>query len=388
MANIFAKCVGSRFCLRIRRNESIQRATRRMDKAPNGIWASFPAAWSFLAWVLSITSSCVCTYVARIVSYSGTKPQGSLSVLFQDQGIGFWGWSSDGTCYSYEINGVSPSFDGSFKAAGAFTTLTDIIGGAVMICLMLGTNFPVKPKQYEILGYASLLVAVLNGCSLIILGSSVCAPDFFRYAITKFNSIDLSKLETSCTLGSGSTMAVFAVVFWVVTAFGCLRTPLASRKREINPLRRRAMKDGEHYASAEHMESLEDNNDSAHRQRQVEYDQRYRQFMGDDGEGAVPGFESIRKDRLSLVPEDEIVGKDVAAVENEFEDEYDGNHSETRSHYSSKTGDDEDDEFHDEEKPLTETSSHSAGSRGIAALEEEDIIEERSLASAANSEIV
>merc|ERR1712232_1288315 len=110
---------------------------------------------------------------------------------------------SDGTCYSYEINGQSASFDGSFQASGAFTTLTDIVGGAVMVCLMLGTNFPVSPKKYEILGYASLVVAVLNACCLVILGSSVCAPGFFQYAVPKSSNIDLSKgLETSCTLGS------------------------------------------------------------------------------------------------------------------------------------------------------------------------------------------
>lgn len=361
-----------------------------MDKAPNGIWALFPAAWSFLAWILSITSSCVCAYVSRIVSYSGIDPPaGTLSLLLNDQGIGFWGWSSDGTCYSYEISGMWPTFDGSFKAAGAFTTLTDILGGFVMICLLLGTNFPIAPKKYEILGYASLLVAVLNACSLIILGSSVCAPDFFQY-VPQYNRIDISKLDTSCTLGSGATMAVFAVIFWVVTAFGCLRTPLASRKREINPLRRRAMKDGENNIGAENMESLEENGDSAHRQRQVEHDKRYRQFMGDaDGED-VPGFESIRKNRLSLVPEDESVSKTTAEGEKGFEDEFDENenHSETRSQYS-KSDDDEEEEFHDEEKPLNENASqYSAKSRGGASVDEEESHEEQSLVSATNSEIV
>ena len=86
-----------------------QRTTHRMDKAPNGIWSSFPALLAVVAWMFSLSSSCVCSFVYRTVTLvekieggsggeSGTTNLGGSDLpveLLKNQGIGFWGWKRD-----------------------------------------------------------------------------------------------------------------------------------------------------------------------------------------------------------------------------------------------------------------------------------------------------
>ena len=294
-----------------------------MDKAPNGIWSSFPALWASIAWFFSILSSCLCAFVVRNVSLNdgvddeqfdngGGNNNGNESILLLNQGIGFWGWSSsEGTCYSYTINNTKASFDSSFKAASAFTTITDALGGFIVVCLLLGTVFPVIPKHYEYLGYASFLMAVFDFSTLAILGSNVCAPGFFQYSLDDDRPLLDDITTTSCGLGLGSIMAIMAGLFWIVVAFTTLRSPLASRSREPGKYRGN-IKDG-----ANDDDGANDNNmidDEANRiqnQRKAENDERYRRLMGEDAESideeGQPGFKSLRTmtQPLSLVKEED-----------------------------------------------------------------------------------
>jgi hypothetical protein len=342
---------------------SSQRTTRRMDKAPNGIWSSCPASVAFIAWILSLTSSCLCTFIIRKVTFQGQdgdRLDGSAGLLLRNQGIGFWGWEGDeGTCFSYDISGNSPSFDAAFNTASAFTTITDALGGLVMVCLMLGTVFPIVPKSYEYLGYASLLMSAFDGTTLAIMGSNVCSPGFFQYGLDIEQGQETPVLEeiskTSCGLGLGSVLAVIACILWLATAFCILRTPLASRKREPGAYRGLHKEGGDEDDEKAHHSG--DNDDEAHqlyRERQEENEQRYRALMGEDeqsvDEEGQPGFQSVRvSDRLSRVKEEES-GDEVSGHaslrasgtnreqegETEFQDEHDEDqHSETRSQYSS-----------------------------------------------------
>mmetsp|Transcript_29293 Transcript_29293/g.48417 ORF Transcript_29293/g.48417 Transcript_29293/m.48417 type:complete len:431 (-) Transcript_29293:94-1386(-) len=424
-------CVNSRCCLRLRRNDTIQRTTRRMDKAPNGIWASCPASVAFIAWILSLSASCLCTFIIRTVTFNtGATEQdrldGSAGLLLRNQGIGFWGWEGDeGSCFSYEISGNAPSFDAAFYAASAFTTLTDALGGLVMVCLLLGTVFPVPPKSYEYLGYASLLMAVFDGSTLAILGSSVCSPGFFQYGLDTTENqqpsgVVLEEITTaSCGLGLGSILAVIACILWVVCAFCILRTPLASRKREPGAYRQHHKEgDGEDNMG---LEPGENDNDEAHqlyRQRQEENDKRYRELMGDvdddrsmDEEGQ-PGFKSLRGSSqfLSLVKEEES-GDDRSGHlsparqssnrqsdendddDDDFHDEHDGGggsqHSETRSQYSDDREQQEGGQGDDAPSPQHQMLDSSRPSSTRSSTRYSDRDEEgEDLRSTASSEIV
>ena len=192
-----------------------------MDKAPNGIWSSFPVLWAMFAWMFSLISSCVCSFVVRNVSFVGgdkkeVRLEGAEALLLRSQGIGFWGWqSSEGTCFTYTISGKSPSFDTPFHAASALTATTIFLGGVILVCLLLGTVFPVVPKHYAYLGYGSLFMSVLSFSTLAIMGSNACAPGFFQYALETDRPLLTELTSASCGVGAGSIYAILAGVFWI-----------------------------------------------------------------------------------------------------------------------------------------------------------------------------
>eukprot|EP00541_Cyclophora_tenuis_P008354 CAMPEP_0116579180 /NCGR_PEP_ID=MMETSP0397-20121206/22114_1 /TAXON_ID=216820 /ORGANISM="Cyclophora tenuis, Strain ECT3854" /LENGTH=411 /DNA_ID=CAMNT_0004108643 /DNA_START=204 /DNA_END=1439 /DNA_ORIENTATION=- len=333
-----------------------------MNKMTNGKWAPFPAVWAFLAWTLTIASTCVCSFVTRKVSLRGISEddldnQGVL--LFESHGIGFWGWEYEGKCYNFEVEGRHPSFDGMYKAASAFTTTTDVVGGLLLICFVLGTCFPIQPNRYEIMGYVTLLVAVLDGATLIILGSSVCSNRFFDYATP---DISLSEFaSTSCGMASGSVLALLSSIIWLIAAGFCLRTPLSDKTREP--------KESTRGASPELPQRSEhDPDDEAHRlyhQRREETERQYREMFGDDDSTSnsdrVAPFQSIRQDKLSLVPEESdhdpnISGHSSLKKSNDASDDGGGDHDEQSyddddayEAYEEQQRDVEsyDDEFHD-----------------------------------------
>lgn len=81
----------------------------------------------------SITSRAVCVaplFQGASVTRAATHDPGS--TLLNNQGIGFLGMGRTGgtSSYIYEINGNSSNMDGFFfAAAGAFATITDLLGG-------------------------------------------------------------------------------------------------------------------------------------------------------------------------------------------------------------------------------------------------------------------
>lgn len=351
-------CVNSRFCLRIRRNETIQRTTRRMDKAPNGIWSSFPVVWAIFAWMFSLVSSCVCTFVIRTVSFtaggkSKARTEGADAELLRRQGIGFWGWeSSDGTCFAYTIAGNAPSFDTPFQAASALTATSIFVGGVILVCLLLGTVFPVIPKHYAYLGYGSLFMSILSFSTLAIIGSNVCSPGFFQYAFETDGPLLTELTSSSCGIGAGSTYAILAGIFWILTALSCLRTPLANLSREPGAYRGVHHKETNTAGSSEFVKSMEgepeDEAARIHRQRQAENEARYKRLMGEiDDEEAQPGFDSLQAThkRLSDVREEDDGDELGHPVSSSFgyprrqshhtqDDQFEDEHSEARSQYS------------------------------------------------------
>ena len=319
-----------------------QRAARKIEKTlPNGSWAPFPAVWSFIAWTLTIASTCTCSFVSRRVSLRGVSKQDldrEGVLLYESHGIGFWGWENEGSCYSFEIEGRSPSFDGQYTAASAFTTITDIVGGALVVCLMLGTCFPVQPNRYLIIGYVMLVIAVMDGATLIMLGSSVCSNKFFDYATP---NVSLSQFaNTSCGMATGSVLALLSSILWLVAAGFCLRTPLSDKKREPKEANRTASI-VETAARPEH-----DENDEAHQlyqKRREETERRYREMFGDDADDDDANgepFQSIRKNKLSLVQE-----------ESEHDPNISGHSAQrkTSEHYDEDGEDEDDDDGYDDD---------------------------------------
>lgn len=327
-----------------------------MDKAPNGIWSSFPALLALMAWMFSLSSTCVCSFVNRTVTLvedvaegdSGTASIEGLDAKFlQSQGIGFWAWQSDGTCYAYTINGRSPSMDTTFQAASTLSTLTVLFGGIIVVCLMLGTVFPVVPKHYQSLGCASCIISILSLSTLAITGSNVCAPGFFQYSLNKDMTMLKNITKSSCGVGLGSTFSILAGFVWILVGVICIKSPLGVSSREPGPYRG-VHKDGGHNGDDDDMDGEgDDEANRLHRQRQAENEERYRKLMGeiDDDDGSHPDFSTVNKNqhRLSLV-EEEDGGEESEPFQMErdnprhsdprHQEQFDDEHSEARSQYS------------------------------------------------------
>lgn len=327
-----------------------------MDKAPNGIWSSFPALLAVMAWMFSLSSTCVCSFVNRTVTLvedmkegdsENTSIEGLNVQLLKNQGIGYWAWQSEGTCYSYTINGRSPSMDTAFQATSTLSTLTVLFGGIIVVCLMLGTVFPVVPKHYQYLGYASCIMSILSFSTLAITGSNVCAPGFFQYSLDEDMPLLKNITKSSCGVGLGSTFSILAGVVWILVGVICIKSPLGVSSREPGAYRG-LHKDGGYGEDNDGMDGDGDAEaNRLHRQRQAENEERYRKLMGelDDGDGPNPGFASIntQQQRLSLV-EEEDGGEESGPFRMENgnrrhsdprqQEQFDDEHSEGRSQYS------------------------------------------------------
>eukprot|EP00542_Grammatophora_oceanica_P019938 CAMPEP_0194050636 /NCGR_PEP_ID=MMETSP0009_2-20130614/36313_1 /TAXON_ID=210454 /ORGANISM="Grammatophora oceanica, Strain CCMP 410" /LENGTH=406 /DNA_ID=CAMNT_0038697367 /DNA_START=24 /DNA_END=1244 /DNA_ORIENTATION=+ len=338
--NCCATLCGNRFCLRIRRNQNLQRATHKLEKVPNGIWSLLPVVWAFLAWLLSVSSSMMCSFATRNVRVAANAPdvEGAAVLLFQDHGVGFWGWeATDGTCYSYEINGKNPTFDTAYTVANSLTTLTDLLGGMCLVALFLGTCFPLAPLWYRLLGTSLVLVMIFDLSTLAILSSSVCQPDFFKYATSEEITRYVSK--ASCGLGTGTGLAIAAAMFWLFAAISVFSTNLVSMDREpklLSGQRRGSMNDG--------MTELQS-------ERQQEADRRYKEMFGDDDDDDAPAFESIRKPLSQVREEGESAefGPDVTANTSDGDDK-DSAYDRAVEEYEDEYNDEDDDDV-DDKKP-------------------------------------
>ena len=311
--------------------------------------------------MLSLASSCVCSFVNRTVTLVETGDgnpigdsantvslEGSEADLLRNQGIGFWGWtSSEGTCYAYTINGQSPSMDSAFQVSSIFSTLIVLFGGIVVVCLMLGIVFPVGPKHYKILGFTSCLLSILAFSTLAITGSSACAPGFFQYSLAEDMPLLKDITTSSCGVGLGSTFSIVAGFVWILVGVICIKSPLGDSSREPGAYR------GVHKDSGTADDGDGEADDEAtrlHRQRQADNDERYRKLMGeiDDesaDEEANPGLVALenRRGRLSLVREEDDV-EDPGIIQRDRdsllhsdprqEEQFDDEHSEALSQYS------------------------------------------------------
>ena len=237
-----------------------------------------------------------CNFASRIVTVNHHTPDAGTSMLLNNHGIGFWGWGFDGNCYSYEIAGAKPTFDTAFKASNALVTVTAALGGFCMVCVFLGTCFPISPRNYRLLGYALFLNGIFEFSTLAILGSSACAPGFFSYATGSV--VDLAAISTaSCGVGTGSKLAISAGIFSIFAAIACLKTPLSNKDRVPKLMIGPSGSDG-----------LDENDPSKkiHQERQFEAEKRYKEMFGDDDDdddALNDAFPARHMSRLSSVPE-------------------------------------------------------------------------------------
>lgn len=146
------------------------------------------------------------------------------SLPFVPSGVGFWGFEAvGGTCFSYVFDGAgvgSPPHDTAYAVARAFTGIADAIGGLAMASLWSSVCFPSPTATYRKVGCVLLFAMACDACSMAILASSVCRPDFFDYAVPGMG--EALGTGAGCTFGGGMMYAAIACAFWLFAGLSCI----------------------------------------------------------------------------------------------------------------------------------------------------------------------
>lgn len=265
---------------------------QKLDQTPNGRWCVAAVFFATLAWILSLSAPVPCSFVIRNVALKQEIPNISSqmkNVLFQSHGVGFWGWSAQGQCLSFEISGKKPSYGGIYNAASAFSTLTVLFGGIGMVCLWLGVCFPFQPQRFKQFGGVLLAAVLFSGLTDLIFVSSVCQADFFQYVTSTVKLVDA--IQASCSVGTGSLLNISATIFLFLAAIICEVSPLAkggatagaaTARRTTAPALLPPSGDSDRLGDRFDDEEFDDEGSSLHLDRKAETERRYREMFGDE----------------------------------------------------------------------------------------------------------
>jgi len=302
-----------------------------LRKLPNGPWSALAVFIVLLAWLLSISSTGVCSYAQRNSSIrtgnNGTNISNIGDVFFKDHGVGFWGWESSGSCLSFKIRNQDPSFDSAYKAATAFTILSNLFGGIIMVIMWLGMCFPITRAHFKKLGIALILVSIFSLIPVIaFLNSNICSPGFYEYILGERKS-DFEPFKdlvsTSCKVGNGANLSIAAFFFYLLTGIVCIVAPLDNSSAHRSPentypsfrVEERFDDEDDDHTNDDDDESDEGEGKVLHDQRKEETERRYREMFGDEGDEGDEGdddddnaampFKTLREPALGKVDEDE-----------------------------------------------------------------------------------
>ena len=154
--------------------------------------------------------------------------------------VGLWDWEvQDGVCVPYTVciqtrACFSPAFDSAFNSARTFAVLSSMLGGVVTLVICASLCFPFNPIY---LTPVYVLLMLFQGLSLMVYSSGICdrLGDVSFWLGAGGENIDpitgdlteeakqyedylTFNTEVSCTNGSGSKMAISAVVMWFLAA--------------------------------------------------------------------------------------------------------------------------------------------------------------------------
>ena len=194
--------------------------------------------FSTAAFICGLYSSWYCSFVSREIEFApefdlesacamGLGNGVVCTTLLEKHGIGFYAWEAvvpeDNTvCLSYTqfIPNlgvyVTPDFDTKFNSAKAFAITADVLGGCAWFTLMFAGCCPISQPRLKCLGFYFTLATLFQGLTLLIFKSSVCKVGFFEDYFEEDTILKEAVEDVSCSLDTGSKMAVAATVLYFV----------------------------------------------------------------------------------------------------------------------------------------------------------------------------
>lgn len=214
---------------------------------------------SLAAFTCSVYSYAYCDFVAREVTlnpdagydtssagleqacedlgYSANVGTSSVcSTLLQPHAIGFSYWQATvpvdkKVCFTYTqltpFGYVTPDLDSKFHASSWMSMIGYIFGGMGCFTIAFANCCRIDQQRLQSTSFTFLMASLFTGLSLLMFNSSACERGFFApYFVSPSDMSDPTKMEAydsvvsdvSCSLSTGSNLAIASTVLYFLCA--------------------------------------------------------------------------------------------------------------------------------------------------------------------------
>jgi hypothetical protein len=133
------------------------------------------------------------------------------------------------TCQYYsslaDDTGFDFTVDAKTKTVRAFSIMTPIIGGLLLLMACLGPCRTVPPSQWKCLGYMFIMLSVFQGLTLMVQSSSICNnnPVMQYFDVVANNLADT--FPDTCEMATGYALNITAVICWFLAGVLAITCP-------------------------------------------------------------------------------------------------------------------------------------------------------------------
>jgi hypothetical protein len=121
---------------------------------------------------------------------------------------------------------VTPWQDSNFTMALASTYIANIFGGIAFFTLCLALCCPISQSRTKALSCCFFTACLFQGFTLLIFQSNVCQKGYFAAYFPTVDTDVIGVKSVSCSLDTGSNLAISATVFYFLCIFAVFKAVL------------------------------------------------------------------------------------------------------------------------------------------------------------------
>jgi hypothetical protein len=112
--------------------------------------------------------------------------------------------------------GLGFSVDAKTRTVWAFSIMTPILGGFLLLAACLGPCRTVSPSAWKCLGYFLIFISVFQGLTLLVKSSSICTNNPLRQFLEAGANDLADTFPETCEWATGYILNIVAVVCWIL----------------------------------------------------------------------------------------------------------------------------------------------------------------------------
>lgn len=124
------------------------------------------------------------------------------------------------TCQYYnsleDESGFDFAVDAKTRTVRAFSIMTPIIGGLMLLMACLGPCRTVSPSTWKCLGYILVVMGIFQGLTLMVQSSSICNNNPVLQYLEATASDFAATFPDGCEMASGFVLNIVAVICWIL----------------------------------------------------------------------------------------------------------------------------------------------------------------------------